>query len=92
VEELLGEISSRELTEWFAFDQVEPIGGRRGDLQAGVVAATVANVNRAKGSREYRITDFVPEYGKREETIIAEALVMQQVGLWNALKSRTNEE
>lgn len=91
MEELLGAISSRELTEWMAFDQVEPIGGRRGDLQAGVVAATVANVNRAKGSREYRVTDFVPVYGKREEVIDAESLVLQQVGLWQALKGAQTE-
>lgn len=86
VEELLGVMSSRELSEWMAFDQVEPIGGRRGDLQAGVVAATVANVNRAKGQRAYAVTDFVPEYGHRQETLDADALVTQQLGIWQALK------
>jgi hypothetical protein len=86
VEELLGVISSRELSEWMAFDQVEPIGGRRGDLQAGVVAATVANVNRAKGQRAYDVTDFVPEYGRKAETMDADALVTQQLGVWQALK------
>lgn len=69
-----------------AFDRVEPIGGRRGDLQAGVVAATIANVNRAKGQRAYDVTDFVPEYGGRQETIDADALVTQQLGMWQALK------
>lgn len=88
VEELLGAISSRELTEWIAFDQVEPIGDRRGDLQAGVVAATVANVNRAKGARAYLVTDFMPEYGRKEVAVDADALVSQQVGLWQALRSR----
>ncbi len=86
VEELLGAISSHELTEWIAFDQVEPFGDRRGDLQAGVVAATVANVNRAKGARAYHVTDFVPEYGKKDEEVDAEALTLQQIGLWRALK------
>jgi hypothetical protein len=85
VEELLGEISSRELSEWMAFDQDEPIGGRGGDLQAGVVAATVANVNRANGQRAYDVTDFVPEYGHREEVVDTDALVVQQLGVWQAL-------
>jgi hypothetical protein len=55
-------MDSRELTEWMAFDLVEPIGGRRSDFQAAIIASTVANVNRGKG-RVLKPDDFIPEYG-----------------------------
>ncbi len=64
VRELLGAMDSRELSEWMAFDLVEPIGGRRGDIQAAIVASTIANVNRGKGKKALQPADFIPEYGR----------------------------
>jgi hypothetical protein len=64
VRELLPGLSERELAEWTAFDLVEPIGGRRGDYQAAIVASTVVNVNRRKGGKVAKVSDFVPEYGR----------------------------
>lgn len=61
--ELLGALDSHELTEWTAFDVVEPIGGRRGDIQAAVVASTVANIWRKQGSSAFEPADFIPDYG-----------------------------
>lgn len=46
--EMLERMSAREFTEWMMLEQIEPFGDRRGDVQAGTVAATIANVNRAK--------------------------------------------
>jgi len=65
VRELLGVLDSRELTEWMAFDAVEPIGGRRGDVQAAVVASTMANIWRGKDGKALGVQDFLPEYGPR---------------------------
>ena len=65
VRELLGAMDSHELTEWMAFDLVDPIGGLRGDIQAAIVASTVANANRGKG-KALKPTDFIPEYGAPE--------------------------
>src|SRR5574343_716546 len=64
VRELLPALTERELTEWAAFALEEPIGGRRGDYQAAVVASTIAAVNRRKGGKNLSLDDFVPEYGK----------------------------
>lgn len=61
---LLQETSSRELSEWMAFDRVEPIGDRRRDLQAGIVASVMANAyrDRKKRPKPYSPTDFIPDY------------------------------
>ena len=39
-------------------------GARRFDLPAAIVASTVANVNRGKGSRALKPSDFMPEFGE----------------------------
>ena len=62
--ELLDRVSSAELTEWMVFYRMEPFGMERGDLQAGIVAATVANVNRdpKKQKRAWEPADFMPQF------------------------------
>lgn len=62
----LARISSRELVEWMAFDAVEPLGESRADLRMGIVAATVANVNRASNQPAVAPADFVPGYWDEE--------------------------
>ena len=47
VAELLSRTTSRELSEWMVYYELEPFGEERADLRAGIVASTVANVNRA---------------------------------------------
>lgn len=88
VRELLGEMDSRELTEWMAFDVVEPIGGRRSDYQAAIVASTVANANRGKG-RPLKPDDFIPEYGALERQADVGAWVEQRLAQesWDAYAS-----
>ncbi|MFH8369201.1 hypothetical protein [Streptomyces sp. NPDC018031] len=64
VAELLSRISSRELTEWAAYEQLTgPLGGRRGDIQAAIIAATVANSQRSRGRRA-EPADFLPRWGR----------------------------
>ncbi|CAK0237767.1 Uncharacterised protein [Burkholderia pseudomallei] len=60
VRQLLANLDSEELTEWVAFDRMEPMGEFRADLRAGIIAATVANY----GGRDIRVprkpSDFMP--------------------------------
>lgn len=80
VRQVLAEMDSRELSEWAAYDLVEPFGPWREDLRSGIVASTVANALRGKNGRSYQPTDFVPKFGDNgdggermtvEETIAA---------------------
>lgn len=54
-------ISSREFAEWWAFDRISPIGGRRSDLHAALIASTIANCLTT--GRRKTIDDFILEYG-----------------------------
>ena len=55
-------MGSRELNEWFAFIDQEPIGEERADLRAGIIAAAVGNhgFRHPKEGSEYRALDFMP--------------------------------
>lgn len=56
--ELLASISADELRDWAAYYQLDPFGARRGDLQAALVASTLANIHAKKGYR-FTLADFV---------------------------------
>ena len=60
VRELLSRIDSKELSEWAAFYSIEPFGYFRSDMQAGIIASTIANCNRQKNSRSFKPMDFMP--------------------------------
>jgi len=55
-------MSSREFAEWLAFAGLEPLGDARGDLQAAIIAATVANMLRGKDSKPVGIEDMLPRF------------------------------
>ncbi|MEQ8251579.1 MAG: hypothetical protein RIB41_10110 [Oceanibaculum nanhaiense] len=75
VEELSRSLSSAELSEWMAFDRLEPIGGPAADLRAGIVASTVANVARGKRGKAFSPADFMPAQAREKK------LAWQNIGL-----------
>ena len=64
VAELLSRTTSRELSEWMVYYELEPFGEERADLRAGIVASTVANVNRdpKKQKKPYSPQEFLPQF------------------------------
>ena len=54
VSELLARISAKELTEWLAFDQLEPFGPRAVNLNAGIVTSGYLNCHKKKGTKQIR--------------------------------------
>ena len=67
VAELLNRISNRELVEWMAFEQLEPFGYEQEMLGHAITAATIANVNRGKDQKPYKVEDFMPRLKYAEE-------------------------
>ncbi|MBI0294508.1 DUF4035 domain-containing protein [Streptomyces sp. PRKS01-29] len=64
VRRLLAETGSRELAEWMAYERITgPLDGRRGDVQAAIIASTVANSQRSKG-RALLPKDFIPKWDR----------------------------
>lgn len=59
VAELEETMSSRELTEWIAYNAVQPFGDTRADLRSAIIASTVANCHRTSGT-PFKVADFMP--------------------------------
>lgn len=65
--ELLRRLTARELAEYEELYRIDPWGPARADLAAGIVASTIANVNRdPKRGEPFRPSDFMA-YVDREE-------------------------
>lgn len=65
VAELLARITSRELSEWMAYEQVAgPLGGRRIDHAAALITSAVLNANRGKGQPRRSPEQLLPEWGR----------------------------
>jgi len=63
VGELLARIDSRELTAWAAYERVTgPLGPERADIQAAIIASTIANANQGKRGRRFKPEDFLPRW------------------------------
>jgi hypothetical protein len=57
--ELAQRLTARELVEFEELYRLDPWGPERGDLAAGIVASTIANVNRGPKSEPFRPADFM---------------------------------
>ena len=67
----------RVLLEWAEYHKLEPWGEERADMRAAIVAATIYNMQRPRGSPIKRIQDFmaVPP-SKADTTAAARAGIM----------------
>lgn len=59
-------MTSREFTEWLAYDRVAPFGVERADVNAAIIAMTVARV--MGGNNLLGIEDFLPRFNAIEDT------------------------
>lgn len=69
VAELLNRISSRELTEWREFYNLEPFGYEVDMFGPAQVSATLVAINAKKGSKLPQAKDFYPRLGEEEGSI-----------------------
>lgn len=60
VEDLHAKMSIGEFNGWIRFMADEPLLPDRIDLMGGVVASTLANINRGKTTKPYSFQDFMP--------------------------------
>lgn len=84
VRQLLLELDSEELSEWMAYDQLEPLPDAHWD--SGMMASTVVNMF-GKANRRYKPTDFMPSYkcvkehSPEHDMAILDAMIADQEAL-----------
>lgn len=62
------DLSNYEIALWEAEFRLSPWDEFRSDLQAGMIAATIANVNRGKNTPAFSPADFMP-YLEKEKPV-----------------------
>ncbi len=68
VTEIEQQMGSRELTEWMAFDRINPIDSDlRNEMMGSIVASTVANCHRGKNTRPFKVSDFMPTWDVKQK-------------------------
>lgn len=58
---MLAALSSREISEWMLYEQMEPFGERSAWLRTGILAALIYNVNRGPDDAARTPEDFMPD-------------------------------
>jgi len=67
VGELLDRITSTELVAWQVYERdYGPLGPERLDHLAALVATVIAQANRGKRGRPWKVSDFLPQWGRRQ--------------------------
>jgi len=83
-----------EFKEWLAYMRINPFGEERADLRAGIVASTIANVNRGKGQRAFNPSDFMPDFDRtpKRQTLAQQKAVFKMFAQAHnaALKNKRN--
>lgn len=81
---MLRSMTMEQLEEWATYSILEPFGEERADLRAGVIASTIANVNRTKASdKVFGPQDFLLKFGEDDTA----NQPFTDVEKWNKLKS-----
>lgn len=69
---MLATHSSHELGEWKAFELIEPFGSPASAFEAGIIASTLANINRGKDTDPFSPSDFMPQIARpKAEKVVA---------------------
>jgi hypothetical protein len=66
VAELGERITAEEFGHWWALYLQEPWAEARADIAAGMIAATLANVNRGRDTPPFKPLDFAPYLHPRD--------------------------
>jgi hypothetical protein len=62
-------MSSAEFAEWIAFHNIDPWSEHRADIRSATIATVIANANRGKRSKPFKVDDFMPKFEPRKRTV-----------------------
>ena len=69
VKEAQRRINSDEFGWWMAYDRIEPFGEERADLRIAQLCALIANINRSKKCKIYKVKDFMFDFEGKADTV-----------------------
>lgn len=80
VAELLARVSSAELTDWIAYEEIAgPLGPERDDILNAILCATIANANRDRKTRKATPKDYLPTWDQAPQTADQQLAMLRQL-------------
>jgi hypothetical protein len=80
VHQLARSLTAKEFLAWETYAGLEPFDETRADYRAASIATMIANVNRGKGQKAYKLEDFVLKFEQepqRQQTWQEQLKIMQ---------------
>ena len=74
-----------------ALSKAEDFQNYRADRRSAIIASTIANVNRGKNKRPYKISDFMPKY-EFEKELKSEQTPEEMLGVFAAMVPSINHK
>jgi len=75
-------LTSAQLSEWEAYDKLDPVGEWRGDFRMAYLSSIVTNlvisVYGKKGTKTKVPLDFMPDWGKDKEEVVRKQSMEEQ--------------
>ncbi len=72
------------------YEQLEPFGDLRGDLQAGVVASTLVNLKLKPGASPLTPDKFFPKIDWKRKEAVKQMSPEEQLAAWNLIIAAQN--
>ena len=67
IDKLLDGLNAKKLISWMDYYELEPFGYARLDMGNAIIASVIANANRGKRQRPFKVADFMPKFGPRKK-------------------------
>jgi len=90
VGELCRRTTSRELTEWMAYERLEPFGERVIQMMLAQLTATVISLANGKKGKPVKAEDLMPRFVDEEDKVVDWRVLMQRMKTLTAAAKETN--
>jgi hypothetical protein len=80
-----------DFMEFMLYERLEPYGDKRSDIHCGIIASTIANVNRDPKKQPYKPSDFMPKF-EVQKPQTAEDLMQMMLALQTVQNAQVTED
>lgn len=67
------QLTSRQLSEWEAYDKIDPVGSWREDYRMAYISSLLTNIaistNAPKGTKMTSVEEFMPEWDEKKPKV-----------------------
>jgi len=88
VRELENRLSGKELSEWMAFERVEPFGVQMDNFRAGQICAAIVNCNGGKNGKAVSASDFIPLFTQESPVNDKRRAQKKQIAMFSQLAGK----